>query len=157
MDIKETLLNKGKEEKEFPDDFEPSEKAKKAIEESDEESIDDFLKKRTEKLQAKDKEIKAKEESEPEDVEKTKGIVEKSLDGEKSNFSSLLTLRIEKDTLEKSKPILKDAVKENYVVALQAGIQLNSGNVDKVLDAIDFFVRNGYLVVVSAEKVETVF
>ena len=164
MGLNDKLLGKKDEGQEFPDDFEPTDEAKEVIDGVKDDDINAFLKKKQKEKQEKPVEpnkpepLEVPEEKEP--VEKPpEDLPEEQIEETKpeSKLSNLLTLYINKSNVEKSKQVINDAIKENYPLALQAGIKINKENFEKLKPMLDFFIKNGFLVVVSGEKVEPVF
>ncbi len=171
MDLKGKFLGKKTEDKQsYPDSFEPSEQAKEAMEDAEDMDIKDFLQNKNTELKEREVQKKQKEEKElsleenfEKELEDEKEVVKPSevaqqspSEKKQSNLSSLLTLYIDEKTVERDQKALQDAVEAEYVIGLQAGIQVNKDNIDQVKPMINLLVKNGYLVAVSAEKVEPV-
>ena len=170
MDLKDKLLENDKEEKEFPEDFEITDEGKKVIEEHDDSDIEVFLKKKkVEKQETVKEEVKivppaiVEEDQVQKPVEKTVEAPEEPVSLEESdeqmivsNLRNILSLYIDKSNVEKAKKTISQAVEGKYSVAMQAGIKIDSKNLEKIKPMIEFFVKNGFLVTVVGEKVETV-
>lgn len=171
MDLKDKLLGDKTEEKEFPDDFEPTDEAKKVIEDHDDSDIDAFLKKKkVEKEETKKEEVKpappeiVQEAPVEKPVEKTVEKPEEPVNLEESEqqmpvseLQNILNLYIDKNNVEKAKETIDQAIKGKYSVSMQAGIKIDAKNFEKLKPMMDFFVKNGFLVTVVGEKFETVF
>lgn len=168
MDIKKKLfgkkkdINPGKEEQEFPEEFTESPETKKAEKEAEGIEINEFIRNKkelkAEKEVRKEKRSEAVEEEPELPVEQPTSLSEQPKKSERtSNLENVLTVYVEKDKIEETKQTLDEAIAGGYVVAMQAGIQVTRENAEKVKSVLKYFAENGYLVVISGQRVEPVF
>ncbi len=166
MDIKGKLFGKNKDvnlekpEPEIPEEFDLTDEAKDAINDADDINIKDFIAKKQALKAEKEAKKTKKEEDEPEETDiETPKIEEKQepIQEKQSNFAKIMTIYLDKNNVEQTKKTLKQAIEGEYLVGMQAGIEITKENFEKVSTVLNYFAHNGYLVVISGEKVEPVF
>ncbi len=152
LDVKRKFLEE-KPDQEFPEKFDLSKKAEKNINEAGD--IEAFLHKKKE--EKGDKQENTEETEEIEELEEEKPVESTNKPTPESNWSNLLTLYIDNKNVEISKKPIDLVIQKGFVVGLQAGIVINKENFVKVKDMLNFLTKNGFSVVVSAEKIDPVF
>ncbi len=162
MDIKDKLIGSG--ETEFPDDFVEN---KKEIDKAEDMEIEDFIKKKKVQKAEKEKKNEVKEEPQkaieplhdkiPTATKEQQPEIPEIKDEKLSNFAKVITIYLKENEIDGTKKKVFDAVTSDYDVALQAGIRITKENVQEVLSVLKYFSDNGYLVVISGERVEPLF
>ncbi len=171
MGIKEKLMGKdssiysGKPKEEFPDDFQEN---TEAIKESEDRDIAEFIRRKKGEKEEKAKPLKEELEKVEEPVKpdptpepvKDKSPVEtmQPVEEEKvSNLAKILTIYMTPDKVDATKEALKSSLDANYMLGLQAGIQVTKENVEEINSILRYLADNKWLVVVSGEQVEPLF